>query len=62
MVVKYYGRPRWNPETGEVEALASILTFNKLCTRTLDDGRGSERSACMWLVPGTFDLEGRHVE
>lgn len=60
MIVKYYGRPRYCPETGRVTDLTSILTYERLDTQTLHD-RTANPSSCIMLVPGTFDLEGRHV-
>ncbi len=62
MVVKYYGREYRDAQTGKVLATSSIMSFTMLDTTTLSELIQSyEKGACVWLVPGTFDLEGRHV-
>lgn len=61
MVVKYYGfgDRRW----GTAQRNAVINTFmRQTVERLYETVVQLDASACIWLVPGTFDLEGRHVE
>lgn len=63
MIVKYYGRELRDAQTGKVAATTSILIFRLLSTTTVSENLDRyEKGACVWLVPGTFDLEGSHVE
>lgn len=61
MVIKYYGYGQHGTYKGwdDTDAMINLLfttPAHKLCDHT----HGTP-SLCVWLVPGTFDLEGRHV-
>lgn len=61
MVVKYYGFG--DPPGVKDQRNAVINTFMRQTVEPLyETVEQLDASACIWLVPGTFDLEGRHVE
>lgn len=64
MVVKYYGVG--HPALPEEElpfVNAAVMAFRKVSVEELSLYlHACEPGACVWLVPGTFDLEGHHVE
>lgn len=64
MIVKYYGigHPAI-PEKNLPFINAVIHTFEKMGAEQLSEYlRFYEPGASVWLVPGTFDLDGNHVE
>jgi len=63
MVIKYYGFGELPSPTYQEyrNAVLNVLrsTDTQFATSHITN---ATPSACVWLVPGTFDLEGRHVE
>lgn len=62
MIVKYYGFGELaDPKNGYPYRNASIGLLHSTSTQFATRYLNGTPSACVWLVPGTFDLEGRHV-
>lgn len=60
MIVKYYGfgePPQVRDARNAVINVLQAQTVESLSRYTWH----LDPSVCIWLVPGTFDLEGRHV-
>lgn len=63
MLVKYYGFGELPcPENGNTFQPAVLNVLHRTDTQLASRYLNGTPSACVWLVPGTFDLEGRHVE
>jgi hypothetical protein len=60
MIIKYYGKPD-RDNNGKVYGDTLIFRFWHVGTQELHE-LFSEPSQCIWLVPGTFDEDGRNVE